>query len=118
MVFFSEPTTVCLLLLPVVVVIVVVVRVSRLKMSSPRPQQEMEVDEEETAPRSVMASSGTVGSVSISLHPLVIMNISEHWTRLRAQEGTSQTGAPAAPYNHHISIIHLFIIRQRNNIIQ
>ncbi|XP_011138256.1 COP9 signalosome complex subunit 6 [Harpegnathos saltator] len=38
----------------------------------------------------VMASSGTVGSVSISLHPLVIMNISEHWTRLRAQEGTDQ----------------------------
>ncbi|KAK9299296.1 hypothetical protein QLX08_007648 [Tetragonisca angustula] len=38
----------------------------------------------------VMASSGTVGSVSISLHPLVIMNVSEHWTRLRAQEGTDQ----------------------------
>ncbi|XP_063993386.1 COP9 signalosome complex subunit 6 [Diachasmimorpha longicaudata] len=38
----------------------------------------------------VMASSGTVGSVSISLHPLVIMNISEHWTRLRAQEGSDQ----------------------------
>lgn len=40
----------------------------------------------------VMASSGTVGSVSISLHPLVIMNVSEHWTRLRAQEGTEQLG--------------------------
>lgn len=38
----------------------------------------------------VMASSGTVGSVSISLHPLVIMNVSEHWTRRRAQEGTDQ----------------------------
>ncbi|XP_015114321.1 COP9 signalosome complex subunit 6 [Diachasma alloeum] len=38
----------------------------------------------------VMASSGTVGSVSISLHPLVIMNVSEHWTRLRAQEGSEQ----------------------------
>ncbi|OAD47012.1 COP9 signalosome complex subunit 6 [Eufriesea mexicana] len=38
----------------------------------------------------VMASSGTVGSVSISLHPLVIMNVSEHWTRLRAQEGIDQ----------------------------
>ncbi|XP_012272793.1 COP9 signalosome complex subunit 6 [Orussus abietinus] len=38
----------------------------------------------------VMASSGTVGSVSVSLHPLVIMNISEHWTRLRAQAGTDQ----------------------------
>ncbi|KAG8221929.1 hypothetical protein J437_LFUL002488 [Ladona fulva] len=46
----------------------------------------MEVDE---PGKSVMASSGTVGSVSVSLHPLVIMNISEHWTRIRAQKGTS-----------------------------
>lgn len=35
----------------------------------------------------VMASTGTAGSVSVSVHPLVIMNISEHWTRVRAQEG-------------------------------
>uniref|UniRef100_T1IZT7 COP9 signalosome complex subunit 6 n=1 Tax=Strigamia maritima TaxID=126957 RepID=T1IZT7_STRMM len=48
----------------------------------------MEVDE--VLPKSVMASSGTVGSVSVSLHPLVIMNISEHWTRIRAQEGKSE----------------------------
>lgn len=40
----------------------------------------------------VMASSGTLGSVSVSLHPLVIMNVSEHWTRLRAQEGSEQLG--------------------------
>lgn len=37
--------------------------------------------------QSVMASSGTVPSVTVSLHPLVIMNISEHWTRIRAQAG-------------------------------
>jgi len=48
----------------------------------------MEVDEVTT--KSVMASSGTVGSVSVSLHPLVIMNISEHFTRIRAQEGKPQ----------------------------
>jgi len=29
-------------------------------------------------------------SVVISIHPLVLMNISEHWTRIRAQEGSSQ----------------------------
>lgn len=40
----------------------------------------------------VMASVGTAGSVSVSLHPLVIMNISEHWTRVRAQEGKSMQG--------------------------
>lgn len=40
----------------------------------------------------VMASSGTVGSVSVSLHPLVIMNVSEHWTRIRAQERGEKLG--------------------------
>lgn len=51
----------------------------------------MEVDEPSlSVPQTVMASSGTVGSVSVSLHPLVIMNISEHWTRIRAQEGKPQ----------------------------
>lgn len=39
---------------------------------------------------SVVASAGTAGSVSVSLHPLVVMNISEHWTRVRAQEGKPQ----------------------------
>ena len=29
----------------------------------------------------VMADSGVAATVSVSLHPLVIMNISEHWTR-------------------------------------
>ncbi|UYV62007.1 COPS6 [Cordylochernes scorpioides] len=48
----------------------------------------MEVDE--PMPKSVMAASGTTGSVSVSLHPLVIMNISEHWTRVKAQEGSPQ----------------------------
>uniref|UniRef100_A0A8C4Q1S4 COP9 signalosome complex subunit 6 n=1 Tax=Eptatretus burgeri TaxID=7764 RepID=A0A8C4Q1S4_EPTBU len=33
-----------------------------------------------------MATAGVTGSVSVSLHPLVILNISEHWTRIRAQE--------------------------------
>ena len=45
---------------------------------------EMEIDGERG---NVMASTGTTGSVCVSLHPLVIMNISEHWTRVRAQEG-------------------------------
>ena len=40
----------------------------------------------------VMASAGTSVSVSISLHPLVIMNVSEHWTRARAQEGRAVQG--------------------------
>ena len=38
----------------------------------------------------VVASPGTAGSVSVKLHPLVIMNISEHWTRAKVQEGAPQ----------------------------
>uniref|UniRef100_A0A8C9SU24 COP9 signalosome complex subunit 6 n=1 Tax=Scleropages formosus TaxID=113540 RepID=A0A8C9SU24_SCLFO len=34
----------------------------------------------------VMAS-GVTGSVSVALHPLVILNISDHWIRIRSQEG-------------------------------
>jgi len=34
-----------------------------------------------------MAAAGTAGSVNVSLHPLVIMNISDHWTRTKAQLG-------------------------------
>lgn len=56
----------------------------------------------------VMASSGTVGSVSISLHPLVIMNVSEHWTRLRAQEGTDQLGIYFVSFFIVLSLVHIF----------
>ncbi|XP_014205505.1 COP9 signalosome complex subunit 6 isoform X2 [Copidosoma floridanum] len=55
--------------------------------AAPIPSQQQQLQANSAR---VMASSGTVGSVSISLHPLVIMNVSEHWTRLRAQEGSDQ----------------------------
>uniref|UniRef100_A0A8C3H6B1 COP9 signalosome complex subunit 6 n=1 Tax=Chrysemys picta bellii TaxID=8478 RepID=A0A8C3H6B1_CHRPI len=32
-------------------------------------------------------ASGVTGSVSVALHPLVILNISDHWIRMRSQEG-------------------------------
>ena len=38
----------------------------------------------------VMAPSGSA-SVTVALHPLVIMNISEHYTRTRAQEEVKDT---------------------------
>ncbi|XP_072447688.1 COP9 signalosome complex subunit 6 isoform X4 [Chiloscyllium punctatum] len=41
---------------------------------------------EPAATPSVMAS-GVTGSVSVALHPLVILNISDHWIRMRSQEG-------------------------------
>lgn len=40
----------------------------------------------------VMANSSIIPSVTVSLHPLVIMNISEHWTRIRAQNSSKQQG--------------------------
>ena len=55
----------------------------------------MEVDQEdEPAPRSVLTD--TPSSVSVSLHPLVVMNISDHFTRLRVQEEDS--GRPPPGY--------------------
>lgn len=51
----------------------------------------MEVDQPSTSlAESSFVTSTTLPSVTVSLHPLVIMNISEHWTRLRAQNGTKQ----------------------------
>jgi COP9 signalosome complex subunit 6 len=58
----------------------------------PNKDETMEVDAGDEANKSVMALSGVAGSISLSLHPLVIMNISEHWTRIRAQEGAAQQG--------------------------
>ena len=40
----------------------------------------------------VMAVSGVAGSVTVKLHPLVVMNISDHWTRVRAQLGKAKPG--------------------------
>lgn len=62
-----------------------------------RNQQNMEVAEPD---KNVMAS-GTTGSVTCSLHPLVIMNISEHWTRTRAQEGSVQQGLLSDSINNY-----------------
>lgn len=56
------------------------------------PPVKMEVDQPSTSSNaeSSFVTSTTLPSVTVSLHPLVIMNISEHWTRLRAQNGTKQ----------------------------
>ncbi|XP_075764140.1 COP9 signalosome complex subunit 6 isoform X2 [Pelodiscus sinensis] len=44
----------------------------------------MEVD---AAVLPTVMASGVTGSVSVALHPLVILNISDHWIRMRSQEG-------------------------------
>ena len=49
----------------------------------------MEVDVEKSG---VAVGPVSTGSVSVSLHPLVIMNISEHWTRVSAQQGKPTQG--------------------------
>lgn len=53
-------------------------------VASPQPQSA-------AANKNVVVTTASAGSVTVSLHPLVIMNVSEHWTRLRAQEGSPQT---------------------------
>ena len=52
--------------------------------------KEMEVDGDKGA--GVQACAVSSGSVAVSLHPLVIMNISEHWTRVSAQEAKPTQG--------------------------
>ena len=44
----------------------------------------MEVEEQGDG--SYVTSGGSGGSVNVSLHPLVIMNISDHFTRVRVQQ--------------------------------
>lgn len=41
-------------------------------------------------------ASGVTGSVSVALHPLVILNISDHWIRMRSQEGRPVQGESPA----------------------
>lgn len=75
-------------------------------MESKKERTDMEVDlmgtsfpetakssmETVSDPTKDVMASGAVGSITCSLHPLVIMNVSEHWTRERAQEGAVQQG--------------------------
>ena len=64
-------------------------RISRKTVLKHTMATKMDVDSDGS---NVMASAGATGSVSVSLHPLVIMNISEHWTRVRAQEKKATQG--------------------------
>ena len=40
--------------------------------------------------RLILASIGSVSSIEVQLHPLVILTISDHWTRRKAQEGKEE----------------------------
>lgn len=45
---------------------------------------------EEVGTADNVMATGLTATGSAFLHPLVIMNVSEHWTRLKAQEGSPQ----------------------------
>lgn len=64
--------------------------------SSAKPEQ-MEVDDmidpsaaSASKRQETILAKNAIPSVSISLHPLVLMNVAEHWTRIRAQEGAAK----------------------------
>ena len=67
-----------------------------LKIFSGRLIGDVKMDgvEEQGASSRVLAG-GTASGVNVSLHPLVIMNISDHFTRVRVQhdEGEPPIGA-------------------------
>ncbi|KAI2796366.1 COP9 signalosome complex subunit 6 [Blomia tropicalis] len=77
---------------------------SVINLNKEKDQLKNENITETSTSSSVMASSSViVPTILVSLHPLVIMNISEHWTRLRAQKND-----PAANF----TIIGAFIGKQ------
>lgn len=69
-------------------------------MEIDKPEEKMDVDEvDPTASTSAavrkqiqqqILAKNAVPSVTISLHPLVLMNIAEHWTRFRAQDNCAK----------------------------
>jgi len=62
-------------------------------MEMDKPVENMEVDDAEASTSGAskkqqqVLAKNAIPSVAISLHPLVLMNVAEHWTRIRAQEG-------------------------------
>lgn len=60
--------------------------------------------------KSVMAGSTTIPSVTILLHPLVIMNVSEHYTRIRAQKGSRDDGIYDLLLEGCIQLKYLFFL--------
>lgn len=59
------------------------------------------------ASRNNSASPTTDPSSTVSLHPLIIMNIFEHWTRIATQNGSPEHGNYKhvfceAKYQHHL----------------
>ena len=58
---------------------------------------------------SVMAPSTAAPSVHIALHPLVILNISEHWTRVKAQNGKAIQGLRVIFLAKRLNIVEFFL---------
>lgn len=79
----------------------------------------MEVTEQKHGCDGVMAPSSASPSVIVSLHPMVIMNVSEHWTRLRAQqlgESTRVYGALLGKQKgRHIELCTSFEIKMNSD---
>lgn len=99
------------------------IRISDMNENDPPKKAKMEVDAATTVENNgnandtgesaiVMAATGTPGSITVSLHPLVIMNVSEHWTRNRAQnDGVASNVVGAIIGQHkgrHLEIMNSF----------
>lgn len=66
----------------------------------------MEVDEQGQGEASYVTSAGSGGSVNVSLHPLVIMNISDHFTRVRMQQQQSEGRMPLGGLSLEYGLMH------------
>ena len=70
-------------------------------------EQKMEV-EEQGGGDSYVSSGSSGGSVNISLHPLVIMNISDHFTRVRMQQ-EEETGLPTGALQIELFHVKVYV---------
>ncbi len=63
-----------------------------------------------------LLSSGAGGSVSVSLHPLVVMNVSDHFTRVKVQNdvpSSSVSGSLSLPLftpSYFFYLLELYMI--------
>ena len=66
----------------------------------------MEVEEQGQGEASYVTSGGSGGSVNVSLHPLVIMNISDHFTRVRMQQQQGEGRSPLGGLSLEYGLMH------------
>lgn len=76
------------------------------------------IEQPDNVKSSEVVAAGVTASVTVALHPLVIMNISDHYTRIKAQEGIAPKvfGALLGKQNgRHLELFNSFELQHTEN---